>query len=227
MTTTTADQGITLPTDPDTADNPVAFTNFVGGVENRLVRRYTNEADRTARTTVTENAVTALASEDRVDIGDTVNWVSLAKRAFFIYVARTTDTAAIVSNTTLASDSVMTTTLQSGATYHYEGELIYDSSTTADIKIATLWPTVTAGRFNAFGHDPTTTTSFKSASATASDSALSFGGLGVGTIAVIRFSGYLTTTASGTFAVRYAQNTSDATNTTIRASSYLRLARMA
>jgi len=226
MPTNTADQGLTLPIDADTADNPVAFTNYTGGVENRLARRYTNEADRTARAGgVTENAVTALAAEDRVEVGDAANWVSLAKRAYYLYAVRTTDAAAINNSTALVSDGVMTATLRAASTFHFEGELVYSSSTTADIQIAALFPAgFSVARFNAFGADPGTTTSWKSASTTASATGLSFGGNGTGTVNSLRFSGFLTTVAAGTFAIQYAQNTLDATNTVVRASSYIKLA---
>lgn len=227
MPVNSANQGIPEQQGTDPANLPSAQVSWDGVMENRLVQRYASIADRTARRPApNENELSTLADVDRVEVYNSAAWISLARRGYHLYVARTADATPVNNSITLVSDSVMTTTLASGLTYHYEGELIYDASTVADIRIATLWPAVTAGRFNAFGHDPTTTTSFKSASVTASDSPISFGGTGVGTINVIRFSGYLTTSASGTFAVRYAQQNLEATNLTVRASSYLRLASM-
>lgn len=227
MPVNSANQGIPEQQGTDPANLPSAQVSWDGVMENRLWQRYTSIADRTARNPApTENQVSALADVDRAETFDAVNWVSLSKRAYYLYAVRTTDIAPIVSNTTLVSDGVMTTSLVAAATFHYEGELVYDSSTTADIKIATVWPGGASGRFNAYGADQTTPTSFKSASTTVSAAALAFGGNGVGTVNILRFSGFVTTVGAGTFGVQYAQNTSDATNTTVRASSFLKMTRI-
>lgn len=227
MPVPSANQGIPEQQGADPANLPSAQVSWDGVMENRLAQRYASIADRTARRPApNENEISQLADVDRAEIFDSVNWVSLSKRGYYLYAVRTADSAAINNSTVLVSDGSMTTNLVAAATFHYEGELIYDSSTTADIKVATVWPAGAAGRFNGFGHDPTTITSFKSASATASASAISFGGAGVGTVTVARFSGFLTTVGAGTFAVQYAQNTADPTNTIVRASSYIRICRI-
>jgi hypothetical protein len=228
MPVNSANQGIPEQQGADPANLPSAQVSWDGVMENRLVQRYASIADRTARRPApNENELSALADVDRVEVFDSANWVSQAKRGFYLYAARVTDAAAINNSTTLVSDAVMTASLVASATYHYEGEIIYDASTVADIKVATVWPGgATPGRFNAFGHDSTTATNFKSASVTASASFIVFSGNGVGTVNVIRYSGFLTTVGAGTFAIQYAQNAAEATNLTVRASSYLRMARM-
>jgi len=228
MPVNSANQGIPEQQGADLANLPSAQVSWDGVMENRLAQRYASIADRTARRPApNENEISSLADVDRIEIFDNANWVSQAKRGFYLYAARVTDAAAINNSTTLVSDAVMTASLVASATYHYEGEIVYDASTVADIKVATVWPGgATPGRFNAFGHDTTTTTTFKSSSVTASGAAINFGGLGVGTFSVLRFSGFLTTVGAGTFAIQYAQQTAEATNLTVRSSSYLRMARM-
>lgn len=228
MPVNSANQGIPEQQGGDLANLPSAQVSWDGVMENRLWQRYTSIADRTARNPApTENQASVLADVDRAEIFDTVNWVSLAKRAYYLYALRTTSAAAINNSTVLVSDSVMTAPLVAAATFHYEGELVYDTSTAADVKIATLWPGgVVNGRFDAYGADQGTPTSFKSASTTVSGTALAFGGNGVGTANILRFSGWLTTVGAGTFAVQYAQNTADPTNTTIRDGSFLKMTRI-
>mgnify|MGYP000288100603 CR=1 FL=1 len=84
MPTDTPDQQITTPVDADAADAPVGFLATVADVEPRLVRRYVDEADRTARMlSLTENAVSTLGTENRAEIYDGAAHVSLVTRAVY------------------------------------------------------------------------------------------------------------------------------------------------
>lgn len=49
MPSTSPNQGLTLPIGSDANDIPGTFTSYNNGVENRLVQRYLNAADRTVR----------------------------------------------------------------------------------------------------------------------------------------------------------------------------------
>lgn len=50
MTTNTADQGLTIPDYPESADGPLAFYQFTtSGLESRLIKRYLSSSDRLAR----------------------------------------------------------------------------------------------------------------------------------------------------------------------------------
>jgi hypothetical protein len=62
--------------------------------------------------------------------------------------------------------------------------------------------------------------------ATASGSALAAGGMGVGTSTFIDFDGFINITATGNLVTQYAQNTLDATNTTVQFGSYLEVAKV-
>jgi hypothetical protein len=230
MSTNTPDQQITIPVGTDLADNPQAFTDFVADVEPRLVLKYTNVADRTARHTApTEGDLTGLASENRYDVYDGAAYVSLYTRSFHAYLRRTTDAAAINASTVLVNDPVLVASLDTGATYGWECIIYYDSSTTADIKFAFTTPTFSFMRWSLTGLATTATTnegSVRIATVNVSGTSSQLGGIGVGTIVSAKLEGSITTTAAGNLQLQYAQQTSDATNTTVRTGSDLKVWRI-
>lgn len=219
MTTTTPDQGLTEPVDADTADNPVAFVNLVGGVEQRLVRRYTDVADRTARMlTLSENALSTLATENRIEIYDGTNHISLFSRGLFANVRKTADQNVGPSNTTLANvtDLVAALPTANGAIFGFQAVVFYDASTTADIKFAFTIPTAATMRWGLIGAGITTFGDPTWSTQTTSGTALAVAANGVGTVLVARIEGELTLGAnSGNLQLQAAQNTSDATATTV------------
>ncbi len=229
MPSVTPDQGLSLPTDPDAADNPVAFTNFVAGTESRLVLRYTNMADRAARHAVgVEGQYSDLATEGRADAFDGAGWVSAAVRGFAARRERLTDNAPIVSSTVLVNDAVLVVPLdQPGARYRFGGRLYYTTSTTADIKFAFTWPALVTNVFwGSMGRDVTTNTNLNTEVTATLGGAIGVGGVGVGTYAFCNFEGALTLGATtGNLQLQWAQNTSDPTNTILRAPSNLWLLR--
>lgn len=227
MTTTTSNQGLTIQQGTDSANEPGAQVSLLAGAENRLVQRYLSIADRTARNGApNEGEISHLADVDRTEVFDGVNWVSLSRRANWFLGMRTTDAAAINNSTTLVSDAVMTVALPAAGTFMLDGTLYYDSSTVADVKVAIAWPGGASGKSMYTGADPSTTTNFKVGVTTSSASSFSFGGFGVGTIAALKFEGFVVASGAGNLVVQYAQNTLDATNTTIRSGSFLRVIRI-
>lgn len=230
MPTNSTDQGLVLPIDPDAADTPTMMQSYNGGAENRLFRRYTSEADRTARTVSTlENSVSSLADVDRAEISDGANWISLAHRANYFVGMRSSDAAAINNSTAFVSDAVMTVALATPATYMVDGSIYYDSSNAADFKMNLTWPGGTSGRVVVWGLDPAGTTqigSLKQGVTTASGTSFVFIGAGVGTATFCKFEGRLVTAGAGSLIVQYAQAGADATNTTVRSGSFLRVIRV-
>src|SRR6187402_977491 len=112
MPTVTPDQGLSLPVDADTADNPVAFSNFVAGVEPRLVRLYTNEADRTARQlVVAENELSGLGTENRLEVYNGAANISLRTRGNFLTTRIATDQVLTASSTVLQNVTNMAAAL--------------------------------------------------------------------------------------------------------------------
>ena len=223
MSTVTPDQGITIPIGGDAANNPTAFIDMIAGVESRLVLRYTDLANRTAlHTAPVEGQVTDLAAENRMDAYDGASYISLATRGLYARRMRTTDAAAIVNNT-LVSDATLTVPLDVTGLYRFYGRIYYDASTVADFKLAFTFPAVAASgaKWGLMGRDATTATNITAAVATASGTAIPAGGNGVGTATFADFDGFINITATGSLVTQYAQNTTEATNMTVRFGSWL------
>lgn len=230
MSTNTPDQQLTMPVGTDLADNPQAFVDYTADVETRLVLKYTNVADRTARHLApVEGDLTGLNTENRYDVYDSANYVSLNARSYHVYVRRTADGVPANANIVLANDPVLVGAVDTGATYMWEAGIFYDSSTTADIKFAFTTPTFSAMRWSGTGLATTAAGNegdMRNATVSASGTSTQFGGIGVGTIIFAKIEGFIVTTAAGNIQLQFAQQTSDPTNTTIRNGSYLRIWRM-
>lgn len=233
MVVNSPNQGIPEQQGADPANLPAAQVSWDSVMENRLFQRYASVADRTARNAApNENEASALADLDRVDIWNTANWISFARRSLFFLGLRNSDAAAINNSVTLVSDAVMTAALEANAEYMVDGSLYYDSSNTADFKMSTVWPGGTTGRLVGWGLDTGGTTqigSLKQQSTTTSAATWSFvgAGTGAGNTVFCSFEGRLATAGAGNLVVQYAQNTLDATNTVVRSGSFLRVVRTA
>jgi hypothetical protein len=227
MPTITSNQGITIPSGADAAANPSAFTTMIGGVEGRLVMRFADLADRTARLPVpVENQVSALAIENRVDVFDGTSWISLAARDLYARRERATNSVAIISNAVLANDTVLAVTLDTVGRYTFRGRIYYDCSATADIRMAFTWPAATLSKWGAIGRQAATATNIDALVVTATGTALIMGGNGVGTSTFFDYDGALTVSATGSLQAQFAQGTSDPTNLTIQAGSYLEVVKV-
>lgn len=228
MPTNTPDQGIPLPIDADTADNPVAFVNDTAVVEPRLVRRYLTLADRTARmVSLSENDFSTLLAEDRAEIYDGANHISLYTRALFAAKFRTTDATPVNNSVALVSDSTLLVALPTAGRYQFECVLFYDSSTAADFKAAFTIPAGATMRWG--GQGPSTSVASGVGTAvftttTVSGTAVVYGGSGVGTanamLLVIKGAVLMGGTA-GNLQLQYAQSVADPTDTIVRTHSRL------
>lgn len=230
----TTDQALSLPVDADGADNPVAFANFVAGVEPRLVRLYTSIADRTTRQlVVAENELSGLADVNRVEVYDGTNNVSLYRRALYHYNRVTATQNLTMSSTVLQNVTNMVATLTgaSGSVYAFRGRIFYASSATADIRFAFTIPAGASFRWGVCGLATT------AAAAGAADvnretnnisgGFLSLGGVGTATVTWADFDGEVTLGGTtGDLQLQAAQNTSDATQSTIQTSSAIEVWRV-
>jgi hypothetical protein len=147
MPTNTPDQQITYPADADAADNPVAFNQFVGDVEPRLVREYTTEADRAARMlALSANEISSLSAPSvgipRVEVYDGASHVSLFTRSLYYVNRKTADQNVGPSNTVLQNLTNLAVPLPgtAGAIFQFQAVVFYNSNTTADIKFAFTIP---------------------------------------------------------------------------------------
>lgn len=230
MPTDTSDQQITMPVGPDSADNPVAFVNEVADIEPRLVRRYTNEADRTARMlSLTENALSTLATENRAEIYDGANHVSLFTRSVFAVMYKSANQTMTLSSTAMQNVTDLVAAMPTTGVYSFRGVIYYDTSTTADIKFSFTVPAGAGLRWNglgvAVGASGIGDGTFNTISVT--DSPLSYGGGGAGTVLACQIEGeYVAGGTAGNLQFRAAQNAAEATNTIIIARSRLEIWRL-
>jgi hypothetical protein len=216
MPTVTPDQGLSLPAGPDIANNPAAFSNFVASVEPRLTRLYTDTADRVARQlVVAENELSALGTENRVEVYDGTNNISLHTRANFLTTRVAASQVLTASSTVLQNITNMVATLPTAGIFQFRGRIFYEASTTADIKFAWTIPAGASMRWgiNALGPggtNPIYTTII------GSGTAISVGALGAGTVLMAMFDAEVTMGGTaGNLQLQGAQNTSDASVTTV------------
>lgn len=231
MPTVTPDQGLSLPIGADIANNPAAFTNFVAGVEPRLARLYTDIADRTTRQlVVAENELSGLGTENRVEVYDGTNNISLHTRATYLTTRIAADQILTASSTVLQNVTNMVATFPatvSGAIYQWRGHVFYDATTAADIKFAFTIPTGATMRWGLNALGPGGTNPIYT-SISGSGTAISAGALGIGSVLYALFSGEMTMAANaGNLQMQAAQNTSDASVTTVFARSFMEVWRTA
>lgn len=230
MPAVTPDQGLSRPVDADAADNPVAFINFVAGVEPRLVRVYTDEADRAARQlVVAENNISGLGTENRIEVYNGTTNISLHTRAVHTMTRIAVDQVLTASSTVLQNVTNMVATLPgtAGAIFAWRGHVFYDATTTADIKFAFTIPAAATMRWGMNALGPGGTNPIYTA-ITGSGTAISIGALGIGSVLYALFSGEVTMGATpGNLQMQAAQNTSDASVTTVFARSFMEVWRTA
>lgn len=234
MPSVTPDQGLSLPVGLDVADNPVAFINFVAGVEPRLVRLYTDEADRTTRQlVVAENEISGLATENRLEVWNGTANVSLYERSLYAHVRTTATQNLTISNIVLQNVTNLVVALPGtvGAVFNWRAKVFYASATAADIKFAFTVPAATTMRWGVMGLATTTAAGSGDVncdSTAVSGTALPIGGAGVGTVLWARMEGSIIMGATpGNLQMQAAQNTSDATQSTINAFSDMEVWRVA
>ncbi len=136
------------------------------------------------------------------------------------------------ANATLANDNDLAVALAANATYIVECVVIYDSSTAADIQFAWTGPTGTTFDWTNNGISTGAAGGTSSITVTrspiGSGNPLPAGGVGVGSKLFAQIRGIVVTSSTtGNLQLMWAQNTSDATNTTVRINSFLRLTRVA
>lgn len=230
MPNNTPDQQITLPIGADPANNPVAFTDEVADIESRLVRRYTNVADRTARMLVlNQNDLSSLDSERRIDSYDGTSHISAYSRTLFGQPRTLAFQNLTLSSTALQSVTSLVQAMPTAGTFGFRGIIYYSSSSTADIKFAFLLPAAATIIWNGSGVavGGTGTGDFTATTAAASDASISYGGNGVGAILACQIEGtYVAGGTAGNLQFRAAQATSDATQSRIEAQSRLEIWRL-
>jgi len=228
MPTNSPDQQITTPNGPDPAVAPQDFLDFLADVETRLVKRYTNEADRTARNPAPpDGEVSFLADIDRWDRRQGAAWWEM----FPLFARKLTETQVVNNSTALVPDSHLLLPVQINGVYEVTGLAVWDSGTTADIKFSWTGPAgATMPRWTVMSTDTGVATqvgNYNSAPAAALGSTLARNGAGIGTFVAGLIKGLLVVAGTaGTLTLTWAQNALEVVNTRIKTDSYLRLDRV-
>jgi hypothetical protein len=216
--TVTANQGLTIPIGADPANAPTAFTAFAGGVENRLVQRFASVADRTARNpTPNEGELSYLADLNTISYFNNAGW-----EPYRNFVRRTANSAAVNNSTVLVNDGVLQLPVLANAVYEMKLVLLYNTNSTADIKIGFTAPAAAAMNFAQVGAGltPGTLEGDVRLAFTTLAGTLAYGGIGADYYG--RAEGVLVMAGTaGTLTLQFAQSTANASNTIILAGSAL------
>lgn len=142
-----------------------------------------------------------------------------------IFVLKAADE--IVNNSaTLQNDNELFLTVEP-ATYLLDGWLRHQSPTAADLKLDFTSPSGTSGHWTSFGlmNTATTTSGDLLAETLTISQTCTAGGAGSNVAVVLK--GTIVVTTAGTLQLRWAQQTATASDTTMRANSWLKLTRIA
>lgn len=143
--------------------------------------------------------------------------------------------AVTVNNTTTVTDATgLSVAVLASATYKFDGWIIYTSNTTADFKLQPSSPSGTTGDWSMVGYgrdvSPAADTGLGGLWLGADiGSSLTTAGDSTGTASLVcRVSGlFITSTTAGTFKLRFAQRTANASNTVCKARSWMDVVRIA
>lgn len=232
MPVNSANQGIPEQQGADPANLPSAQVSWDSVMENRLAQRYTNLADRTARNAApNENEISALASEDVIEIFNTANWVSLYQRAMFSIKRKNADSANVNNSTTLVNDTDLVVALPTAGVFAWRQVSFYSCTAAADFKCTYTFPAgITLLRWGITGLSPAAAANpgdgaFNTVGA--SGTTTSVGGDGVGNILMLTIAGEVTMGGTaGNMQFQYAQQNLDATNLVHRQGSRLEVWRV-
>lgn len=130
MTTTTSNQGLTLPVPADGNNVPSHMGLYNAGVENRLVQRYLNTADRTLRNpSPNKGELSYLSTEDRYETYNGTSWVGLyAAGPWTTYTPTWGITSGVAPN--IGNGTIIGRYQQIGKTVHLHVKLQMGSTTT-------------------------------------------------------------------------------------------------
>jgi hypothetical protein len=155
-------------------------------------------------------------------VGDVLSAADMNAWTVPIVAAKTADTGRNTT-TTMTNDPDLVVPVAAGAVYNIDGALFYTgNAAAADLKFTFALP-AGAGGYGFFCHQNVSgnfTGSF--ANQWTDTTSANTTGTGIANLMVVFVKGYLTTAGTaGNFTLQWAQNTSNGTNTTMKANSFL------
>lgn len=219
MPTNLPDQNWTVPAGPDPANNPLGFTDFAGDVLQTVLLRYPNTATRDAfngsRVAGDLSFVTGRTWYDRWTGS---KWLPAIPYSVSASADQTVNNTAVLVN----SNQLILPLPVANTVYGVSVLARYSSNTTADIKFSFALP---AGATAVFG-GPFLDSAAGSATGSAffgetiTPAAVASGG--TGTTAIVKIEASVSVGATtGNVIVQFAQNTANASNTTLNTLSYM------
>lgn len=219
MVATTPRNSIPYPQQTDAPNEATAMANMVGQLDRRLVPRFTDTADRTARVpSPTEGMIGYVTARNRFEIYRGGAWVAIN---FTRTVYKTADTSR-TTTTTQTADPHLQLSCVSGRLYLAEAILNISADPGVDAAVSIGGPSGTTG--SAFYFTPTlAVTTMNDTLMALGTAAISLPGtpgtFGVGCVGTqgglthVRW--VLTAGGTGTLSVNWAQNVSSALATTV------------
>ncbi len=207
------DQGWTVPTGPDLADNPLAFADFAADVQQTVVLRYPNTATRDAfNAGRIAGDISFTAGNIWYDRWTGSKWLPCtAIKVVKINNQTVNNTAVLVNDTELVLPLPA-----ANSRYGFRFNLRYSTNTTADIAISFSGPAGSTITFGGAGPDTSAADVFNAASNyrdVVAPASLSFGGGATANISVQGVVAIVGTT--GNLTLRFAQAVANASNTTM------------
>lgn len=228
MPTNLPDQGWTIPAPADLANNPLAFTDFAADVQATVVLRYPNTATRDAfNGGRVAGDISFTTGNTWYDRWTGTKWLPIMPLTTILAAPQ------IVNNSTAFVATALSITLPAiSATWTIEAWLYHASSTTADIKFTFAAPgggaTLVWGQVGLATTATTNTGDMTNDASGTPTTAISAAGIGTADFINTLLTGQITTVGvASTVQVQFAQNTLDATNTTLFTNSWLRLSPVA
>lgn len=158
--------------------------------------------------------------------GDTIAAGLLPGTSVF---ARKTSDQSVTSSTTVVNDSELVCPVEAGSVYVVTGSIIAEGATTGDMKHRWTAPTGATFDWTSYGQGSGASAAIASVDQNARTltGSTTHGLLGTGSPVAIRIQGLLVVSTAGSFQYQWAQNTSDATATTVHPGSFLLLTKVA
>lgn len=139
--------------------------------------------------------------------------------------ARKEATETVNNSATLQNDDDLFVAVTASAVYNLDGRLLYNGNSTADFKIGWTFPTGLTMSYTILGVYVATPTVFSTSDfIQTSNPALE--GAGADRTAIM-WGRVIVSSTAGTLQLQWAQNTANASNTTLLAGSYIRLTQIA
>lgn len=217
-----------------TAGQTITAANHNTYIRDQTINQFASASARDAAITSPAEGMWAdLADVDALVRYSGSAWgLGFVGQSGFNFLRRSSDASGVLSNTTLADDSVFAFTVPANATFLVLSQVRYTAGTTGDLKVG--WSGPASATFDWGLHGAASTVASNTDSIYHSPNTTGIGGTDAAggqnsTEMMCRPQGVLITAGtSGTFRFRWAQQTSDGGfATTVKAGSWMLVARMA